>query len=551
MHIGRFFAREVLSTCAACGRDYGSEELARLVPTGSNFGYDVLVYVGTALFLRHRCNREVIEELAACNVCISPSEVDYLGKRFIVYLAIAHRQCTRIRQAMNARGGYILHLDGTCAGAGPVLFSGLDALSQIVLGNVKLPSEKADSIIPFLKDVKQRFGEPLASVHDMGSGILKAVATVFPGKPDFICHFHFLRDVGKDLLETDYSLLQKRLRKHEIAAQLQALARQLKHTIDEKPDLIEIFRAHLQRQVSFDARLELIPTISAYGLILWVLDGKHQGDGYGFPFDRPHVIFAQRLLTVYTQLQDIKKIELRGNWRDNRPLYKLSCALETVCSDKVLRRTLADLETKTEVFDELRDAMRVAPKGGTQGLNDDGDDDDITTIEASVERFHQRLKNDPSYADNPAYRPMIRQIDKYWNKLFADPITVDTPNGKLHIQPQRTNNLMERFFRDIRHDNRRRTGHNAMSRRLQTMLAETPLVKNLENESYMQILLDRHSTLEALFAQIDTASVRQQLHDSATSSGLIPASMKKIISAPTFPQVLARVFCDLPLARTA
>ena len=37
-------------------------------------------------------------------------------------------------------------------------------------GNVKLPSEKADSIIPFLQDIKQRFGDPLASVHDMGAG---------------------------------------------------------------------------------------------------------------------------------------------------------------------------------------------------------------------------------------------------------------------------------------------------------------------------------------------------------------------------------------------
>ena len=58
--------------------------------------------------------------------------------------------------------------------------SGLDSLTEIVLGNVKLPSEKADKIIPFLKDIKQLFGDPIALVHDMGSGILKAVAKVSP-----------------------------------------------------------------------------------------------------------------------------------------------------------------------------------------------------------------------------------------------------------------------------------------------------------------------------------------------------------------------------------
>jgi hypothetical protein len=72
------------------------------------------------------------------------------------------------------------------------------------------------------------------------------------------------------------------------------------------------------------AGIELVPTFSAYGLVLWALDGKNQGHGYGFPFDRPHVVFAHRLLSVYRQLQEIKKLQLQGQWRDNRPLYRLS-----------------------------------------------------------------------------------------------------------------------------------------------------------------------------------------------------------------------------------
>ena len=118
---------------------------------GCNFGYDVLIYVGQALFLRHRRSQEIREELATQNVHISSRQVDYLGRKFIVYPAIAHRQCApRIKQAMAAKGGYMLHLDGTCESEGPLLMSGLDAISEIVLGNVKLPSEKADTIIPFL-----------------------------------------------------------------------------------------------------------------------------------------------------------------------------------------------------------------------------------------------------------------------------------------------------------------------------------------------------------------------------------------------------------------
>ena len=79
-----------------------------------------------------------------------------------------------------------------------MLMSSLDSISEIVLGNVKLPSEKTEEIIPFLKEIKRRYGVPVAVVHDMGVGIVAAVEKVFPAIAHFICHFHFLRDVGKD-----------------------------------------------------------------------------------------------------------------------------------------------------------------------------------------------------------------------------------------------------------------------------------------------------------------------------------------------------------------
>jgi hypothetical protein len=543
LHIGRFNAAETIGMCNGCRRTYGSQELARLVPPGCNFGYDILVYVGQALFLRHRRSQEISHELAAQNVCISPSEVEYLAKKFIVYLAIAHRQAApAIKRAMRANGGYILHLDATCDGKEPFLMSSLDSISQIVLGNVKLPSEKAETIIPFLEQIKRLFGEPIASVHDMGAGILKAVRSVFPDRPDFICHYHFLRDIGKDLLEQDYDTIRKRLRKHGIAGKLRMHARKLRQLIDDHPQLIDDFRRRVEHPSASDSSIELIPAISAYGLVLWALDGKNQGDGYGFPFDRPQVVFAQRLLSLYRQLHEIKKLQSRGQWRDNRPLYKLSNELEAVFSDKILRRTLTQMEPKIPTFDELRQAMRIAPKSGSQGLNGDGMDTDMETIEGNVRTFRQRLADDPKRAADKGYQKMIDQIDKYWEKLFADPIQVDTPEGKVAIQPQRTNNIMERFFRDFKTGYRRKTGHNGMSKTFQAMLADTPLVKNLQNESYVKILLDGKPSLEARFAEIDIASVRKQLNDSRKSPEKIPATIKKIIAKPRFPQIITHIF---------
>jgi hypothetical protein len=82
------------------------------------------------------------------------------------------------------------------------------------------------------------------------------------------------------------------------------------------------------------AATEPFPLLTAYSLIPWALAGKTQGRGYGFPFDRPQVEFARRLQTVAQTLASIKDIHLRGQWRDNVPLFKLDHALQAVGSQK-------------------------------------------------------------------------------------------------------------------------------------------------------------------------------------------------------------------------
>ena len=89
--LGCFSAQETLLQCDQCDNQiiHAAEELNRLVPSGSTFGYDVVTFVGKALFLRHRHANEVVEELRARHVRLSASEVGYLGKKFVIYLALA------------------------------------------------------------------------------------------------------------------------------------------------------------------------------------------------------------------------------------------------------------------------------------------------------------------------------------------------------------------------------------------------------------------------------------------------------------------------------
>jgi hypothetical protein len=159
LQIGTFKARETVNVCKKCGRIHRSKQLCRLVAPSCNFGYDVLVYVGNAIFLHHLPDLVIIEQLSRKNVHISPSEITYLGKKFIAYLTVAHRNsASRIKNVMSSNGGYILHLDATYEENSPLLMCGLDSIMQIVLGNSKMHSEKSDDIIPFLRDIKDLFG---------------------------------------------------------------------------------------------------------------------------------------------------------------------------------------------------------------------------------------------------------------------------------------------------------------------------------------------------------------------------------------------------------
>jgi len=542
LHIGQFRAREVFLLCNACGRTQRSEELCALVPPGANFGYDVMVYAGKALFLRHRNEAEVVAELAQQNVRISPREVSLLGMKFIVYLALAHhRRAPELHADMQTRGGYICHLDATCEGGDPFLMSSIDSLSNIVLGNVKLPAEDEAHIAPFLERLKQAFGVPLALVHDMGKGVLAAVAKVFPRVADFICHFHFLRDIGKDYLGAEYDTIRTRLSRHGISATLRRRAKQLKRDLDANPAMNSALQHGLENATLPTEDFAFAPVVGAYTLIQWVLSAKAEGDGYGFPFDRPHLAFAQRLRRLNADIDRIKDIHLRGQWRDNVPYFKIDVALRPLMKDKVLWKAVTALEAKVIVFEKLRQAMRIALPSSPHGLNDEGRIGHIHTIEKRVTAFRAWLTRRQDYPQNHAAQKMIEQIDEYWAKLFADPITVQTAAGPILIQPQRTNNILERFFRSLKRASRRRTGNASSGRMLRTILAETPLVRNLDNPHYMQILLNEKPSLEALFADVEIDTLRKAFREAQNDPERIPAKLKPIIAMPDFPEKFARM----------
>jgi len=534
LDIGAFRAKETVIQSQDDRKIYTCQELKGLAPHRCTFGYDVIVYVGYALFVHCRSEKDIVKDLATKNISISDREVSFLGKKFVTYLAVAHRESRqKIRGAMEQRGGYILHVDGTCEADSPHLFSGLDGLSELVLDNVKIPSERAELLIPFFEQIKAQYGDPIASVHDMGKGIL-SIAQVFPGKPDFICHFHFLRDIGKDLMEDEYKKIRDRLKKHKIRGSLRRMAKSLEGAAVQDPKVMETLKGNMTKFAE-------MPAASAFVLIHWVFDTSAQLNGYGFPFDLPHLVFYNRLETVYDLVAAIWGTPLKYE-KTHKPLHKLFRLIKQVMDDQVLKKSANRLDEKAEVFNALREALRIALPDGKSGLNDDGDDTDMKTIKEKVEEFRKELTSDVKSSNSDEYKKMADQIDTYWEKLFADPIAVRTPTGEIFIQPQRTNNILERFFRDLKRKSRKRTGTISLNKTLKTILCDTPLVKNLDNKEYLDIILDGCDTLEERFARVDSKLVLQQLDKNKKETGRLPQLLKKMIREPEFPQKLGMLF---------
>ena len=533
LDIGPFRAKETILFDSLDNTAHQSQQLRSLTPYRCTYGYDVLVFVGYSLFVHCLTEQQIIEQLAHKNVIISQREIGFLGKKFVVYLAIAHQQARqRLNQFMSQRGGYILHLDGTCEGDSPHLFTGMDGIAQIVLDNIKIPSEKAELIIPFLKKLKAQYGDPIALVHDMGKGILSAVSTVFEGVPDFICHFHFLRDIGKDLYETEYAKIRTRLRKHKIRGLLRAKAKALEPLINNDTQAAASLLESISKDKTDPIPLDKMPAISSYVMIHWALDTTKQLEGYGFPFDCPHLVFYQRLKILYDLVDTADYAQF------DKRFFKLWKPLNKIINDQQLKNSAIQIEKKITTFKQLREALSITVLSNSKGLNDDGEEADIKSIAGKVKLFRDEVIADKRQSQKKSYKKMVKQIDKYWYKLFADPITVKTSNDEILIQPQRTNNILERFFRELKRRNRKRSGTISLNKRLKSMLADTPLIKNLDNPEYLKIILDGNGTLEERFEKIDSRMVTAKLKMEQKSYDRVSPEIRKIIQCPDLPKKL-------------
>lgn len=172
--------------------------------------------------------------------------------------------------------------------------------------------------------------------------------------------------------------------------------------------------------------------------------------------------------------------------------------------------------------------MRIAQLNGKNGLNDEGDND-MGQIEAAVKAFVEAPELQKLAKTDNKFTEMVKQILKRWTQLFTDPIVIERDGEKQVIQPQRTNNILERLFKDSQSHHRRKTGKNSRAKSLKTMFADTLLVKNLENPAIYNLLLNGKTSLAERFSEINDELLQEKLESAEDQEERLSPAVRKML----------------------
>lgn len=92
---------------------------------------------------------------------------------------------SEIRQFLHRGGGYFLYFDAMHPGDGAahLMCAIAEEISErvsIVLGSVKLPKESTETVAAFLRELKEKYDDPVAGICDMLASNLAVFQEVFP-----------------------------------------------------------------------------------------------------------------------------------------------------------------------------------------------------------------------------------------------------------------------------------------------------------------------------------------------------------------------------------
>lgn len=514
---GTFFVREAVYVCGDRCRNEDStlstkraQSVTQAIIPNSITGYDLMVFVGTNRFLEHRQREEIRSDLKEKHgIKISSGEVSNLSRRFLDYLLrLHHSKADYLKNALKLDGGWPMHVDATGENGRGTLFVVMAGWKKWVMGSWKIATERSDLILPCLQDTASRFGPPCAAMRDMGKAVSPAIDSFLSELeidiPVLACHQHFIADIGKDLLTPDHAELRGLFRQAKTRPTIKKLIRELGKEIgtyinDSRQSVLE-WQAMTDAEHRLPSGQDGLAVIRA--MAQWVMDYKAESSGLDFPFDRPYLDFynrcivASRAIDTFLRIPPDDRVVVRKIKRLSRNLTKVSC-------DKSFVQTVKRLTKRAELFDELRDKLRLAKK-----MPENESKKDIDVMQTQLEEWtsslkKRRPKQGPGKDIQKAIDVILKHIKTHGDNLWGHVITLPEIAGGGTRLVARTNELLENFFGTMKHGERRRSGRKNLTQDFEHLPAEAALAYNLNHPDYVAIVCETLDDLPFAFAQLD------------------------------------------------
>lgn len=518
IRFGQLCIKEKLKSCQVCvQRKVWRPRVPELVvPPKRRAAYDVMVFAGEQKLLGSQTLSAIRTSLAKhYGLSVSLSLLSLYVQEFCYrYECLHYAKLAKLAQwTKKEQLGYMLHVDCSSEHKSDTVFVAYDRTSEIVLISEKIPSERIPFLVPVLQKVKGYMGEPISTMSDLGLPILKAIEEVFPDAERRVCHFHFLRDVGKDILETSYDNLRRQLNQSKINAKLNALERDIlsTHCITDISCLN--VEGPLLRCCSRKQYAELEPALVLY--FIRACRKLRSSTGLGYPFDLPWVRYAEELRNRAQQVQNCLEF-LRKRRIQPRLLNDLNALvspfLPAGSSNESIQPTLRRCLIREKQLEELRRVIRLfdkrkgqAPLSSAVGV---ASYKEIVKFNKGLRQYKRdlrlRLSSKGDEFRKAGYQVILDHIEKYWGSLVLHPSLWRALRCQV---VDRTNNLPESGHRSNKQVLRKANGRRRIEQDYCNYGPYLPMISNLKNSKYVERILGETKNLPLIFAQLDPREV--------------------------------------------